>query len=46
MGTKETGVFLPTPKRRVFLPSKPPSQRATGGEVFLREPKVDHPEAL
>jgi hypothetical protein len=39
--TNEAGVFLPTPKRRVFLPSKPPSHRATAGNVFLPEPRAD-----
>jgi PEGA domain len=37
-GTNEAGVFLPAPKRRVLLPSERPSDRATGGDVFLPKP--------
>ncbi len=40
-GTSEAGVFLSAPKRRVLLPSKPPSHRATGGDVFLPKPRAD-----
>jgi hypothetical protein len=39
--TSEAGVFLSAPKRRVLLPSKPPSHRATGGDVFLPKPRAD-----
>lgn len=45
-GTNETEVFLPTPKRRVFLPLEPPRPRATAGEVFLLAPTVDEGTGL